>query len=154
MSSYCLMDLAPIIIFAYNRPVHLQKTITWLKQNELAKESTLYVFCDGPKPDSSLEQLAKVEAARQVAHQEACVPAFKEVHFIERDSNYGLGTSIISGVTEIINLHGKCIVLEDDLQTSPFFLDYMNQCLCHYEQRKSVFSISSLSRPNPDRFYP
>lgn len=144
------MTLAPIIVFAYNRSEHLRKTLTWLGQNELADQSTLYVFCDGPK------QLVdeRVNVARKVAHEVAVVPTFKEVHIIERKENLGLGTSVITGVTEIINKYGKVIVLEDDLETSPYFLSYMNQCLEHYDARKSVFSISGLSRPHPERFYP
>lgn len=147
-------SMAPVIVFAYNRPEHLRKTLTWLGQNELANQSTLYIFCDGAKPNVTDEQLAKVKAARQVAHEVAVVPTFKEVHIIERNENLGLGTSVITGVTEIINQYGRVIVLEDDLETSPYFLCYMNQCLDHYEARKSVFSISGLSRPYPERFYP
>ena len=95
--------LAPIIVFAYNRPSHLQKTLTWLCQNELADQSVLYVMCDGPKPNATEEQLAKVYAARKVAKDYATIPNFKEVHIVEHAENSGLGTSIISGVTEIIN---------------------------------------------------
>ena len=148
------MNTAPIIVFAYNRPDHLLKTLTWLGQNELANESTLYIFCDGPKHNATTEQLAKVVNAHKVAHEVAVVPTFKEVHIIERKENLGLGTSVITGVTEIINKHGRAIVLEDDLETSPFFLSYMNQCLDHYDSRKSVFSITGLSRPHPERFFP
>ena len=148
------MTLSPIIVFIYNRPHHLRKTLTWLGQNKLADQSTLYIYCDGPKPNATEEQLFKVRAARKIAHEIAVEPTFKEVHIIERTENMGLGASIISGVTEIINKYGKVIVLEDDLETSPYFLNYMNQCLEHYEARKSVFSISGLSRPHPERFYP
>ena len=148
------MTLAPIIVFAYNRADHLRKTLTWLSQNELATESVLYFLCDGVKPNATDEQKQKVLDARKVAHELAVVPTFKEVHIIERNDNLGLGKSIITGVTEIINKHGRAIVLEDDLETSPYFLSYMNQCLDHYEARKSVFSISGLSRPHPERFYP
>lgn len=148
------MELAPVAVFCYNRPVHLRKTLTWLSQNELASQTTLFVFCDGAKPDATGEQIGRVIAARNVAHEVAIVPSFKEVHFIEREKNLGLGTSIITGVNEVIKEFGKVIVLEDDLETSPYFLNYMNKCLDHYENRKSVFSISSLSRPHPERFYP
>lgn len=148
------MELAPVIVFCYNRPNHLRKTLTWLSQNELAAETPLFVFCDGAKANASQQQVEKVHEARIVAHEIAIVPTFKEVHFVERGENLGLGTSIITGVTEVIKQYGKVIVLEDDLQTSPFFLYYMNKCLDHYENRKSVFSISSLSRPHPERFYP
>lgn len=146
--------LAPIIVFAYNRPAHLNKTLTWLSQNELADQSILFLFCDGVKPGASVEQREKVEASRAVARQFANSRSFREVHLVERDQNLGLGTSIITGVTEVIGQYGKCIVLEDDLQTSPLFLDYMNKCLDYYEQRLSVFSISATSRPHPERFYP
>lgn len=126
----------------------------WLCENKHASDSILYVFCDGPKTNSTSEQLAKVTAARAVVDELAVVPSFREVRVVKRDENRGLGASVISGVTEVINRHGKAIVLEDDLQTSPLFLDYMNKCLEHYEGRKSVFSISGLSRPHPERFYP
>lgn len=148
------MNLAPIILFCYNRPNHIRQTLERLCANKLAMDSVLYVMCDGPKEDASQEQIKKISNARKVVEELAVVPFFKEVHIIKRDKNRGLGESIISGVTEVINKYGKAIVLEDDLETSPFFLSYMNQCLEHYENRKSVFSISSLSRPHPERFYP
>ena len=149
-----MTNLAPIIVFCYNRPDHLRKTLGWLQANKHATDSTLYVFCDGPKANATDEQIKKIEAVRAVVDEQAVVPAFKEVHVLKRSENLGLGTSIITGVTEVINKHGKAIILEDDLETSPFFLDYMNKCLGHYESRKSVFSISGLSRPHPERFYP
>ena len=149
-----MTNLAPIIVFCYNRADHLCKTLGWLQANKHAAESTLYVFCDGPKANATDEQIKKIEATRAVVDEMAVKPAFKEVHVLKRTENLGLGTSIITGVTEVINKHGKAIILEDDLETSPLFLDYMNKCLEHYENRKSVFSVSGLSRPHPERFYP
>lgn len=149
-----MSNIAPIVLFCYNRPEHLRKTMNWLCANKHVEKSSLYVFCDGPKRDATDEQLRKIEATRLVVEELAVVPIFKEVHIIKQSENMGLGTSIITGVTEVINKYGKVIVLEDDLETSPLFLDYMNKCLNHYEARKSVFSISALSRPHPERFYP
>ncbi len=145
---------APIIVFAYNRPDHLRKTLIWLAANKHASESPLYVYCDGPKANATPDQLQKVQTARAVVRELAVVPAFAEVTIVEKEENSGLGISIITGVTEVINKHGRAIILEDDLETSPLFLDYMNRCLDHYENRKTVFSISGLSRPHPERFYP
>lgn len=145
------MSLAPVIVFAYNRPELLEKTLNALKQNELADQSIFYIYCDGPKSNATSEQLSSVFETRKVARSKQWG---KEVHVIESSQNKGLGTSIISGVTEVIEKYGKAIVVEDDLLTSPFFLHYMNQCLEHYESRKSVFSISGLSRPYPERFFP
>lgn len=148
------MMISPIVVFAYNRPQHLKKTLSWLGKNEMAKDSVLYVFCDGAKEGATKVDWEKIQRTRQVVQEMAVVPTFAEVHVVEREKNKGLGSSIINGVTEVIEKHGRVIVLEDDLETSPFFLTYMNRCLDYYEGRKSVFSISGLSRPHPERFYP
>ena len=146
--------LAPIVVFAYNRPELLNVTLDCLSKNYLAEKSIVYIYCDGAKLEANQEQVNRIRGAREVANEWALSKKFKDVHITERETNLGLGTSIITGVSEIIKEHGRCIILEDDLQTSPLFLTYMNQCLDHYETRKSVFSISGLSRPRPERFFP
>lgn len=145
------MPLAPIIVFSYNRPELLNKTLNALMQNDLADQSTMYIFCDGPREDCSMEEMNKIVEVRKIAHSRQWC---KNVIIIDSDYNKGLGVSIISGVTDVLSRHGKGIIVEDDLITSPAFLSYMNQCLDHYEYRKSVFSISAVSRPNPNRFFP
>ena len=71
----------------------------------------------------------------------------KEVIIIKSLHNKGLAASIKNGVSEVLNKHGKVIVLEDDLVTSTAFLTYMNKALVYYENRKSVFSISGYNLP-------
>ena len=44
-------NLAPIIVFAFNRPEALRNTIHSLLRNTEAQESELYVFVDGARPD-------------------------------------------------------------------------------------------------------
>jgi hypothetical protein len=56
-----------------------------------------------------------------------------------------LADSIIEGVTRIINEYGKIIVLEDDLVTTPNFLDFMNQSLDYYKNSITIQSISAFS---------
>ena len=43
------MNLAPIILFVYNRPEHTKKTVESLNQNELSSDSSLFIFADGNK---------------------------------------------------------------------------------------------------------
>jgi glycosyltransferase involved in cell wall biosynthesis len=135
--------LAPVIVFSYNRPNHLRQTLETLAKNDLAQESVLYIFCDGAKPDATEEQRQRIVENRNVAHS---TEGFKEVFVVEAPHNKGLANSIIDGVTDVINEYGKVIVLEDDLLTSPFFLDYMNSALDFYEFRPGVMSISA-NRP-------
>lgn len=143
------MELAPVIVFCYNRPWHVEKTLTALSKNQLSDESVLYIYCDGPKPDASDKQLEQINETRRIVRKNRWC---KEVHIIESDTNKGLRSSIISGVTEVIGKYGTAIVLEDDLETSPFFLKYMNTALERYRDYRGVFSISAQSYVNPKDF--
>jgi len=131
---------APIILFAYNRPWHTEQTLESLMLNELAAESILYVFCDGAKVNATNEQKENVNSVREVVSRKLWC---KEVFIVESEHNKGLANSIIDGVSQIIEKYGKVIVLEDDLVTSPCFLDYMNNTLNFYQNYASVFSISA-----------
>lgn len=132
------MKLAPIILFVYNRPEHTRKTVEALQKNELASESVLYVFSDGPKENADKETLDKISAVRNYIHT---VTGFKEIIITERDKNKGLDPSVIDGVTEVLKKHGKCIVLEDDIVTHSWFLRYMNECLDKFEEDKRIWQI-------------
>lgn len=132
-------SLAPIVLFVYNRPNHTLQTLESLKNNELANDSSLYVFCDGPKKDSSKENAKKIEEVRAVIHQKKWC---KEVIIKERPSNMGLANSVIDAVTEITNEFGRAIVLEDDIITGKFFLKFMNEALETYKNIANIYGIS------------
>lgn len=141
--------LAPIILFVYNRLWHIQQTVESLKNNYLSGESILFIYSDGPKfnhYDKSItdENLKKVEEVRNYIKE---INGFKEVIIIKSEKNLGLAESIIKGVTEVINKYGKVIVLEDDMITSPFYLQYMNDALDIYEHDDNVISIHGYIYP-------
>lgn len=129
--------LAPILLFAYNRPRHLQHTVEALAHNPLAQESELFVFSDGARTEDDRED---VELVRSYIHT---IEGFKTVHRIERDRNYGLAANIIDGVTDIVNRYGRVIVLEDDLVTAPGFLQFMNDALDTYTDEPRVGHIQA-----------
>lgn len=135
---------APIILFVYSRPDHTLKTLNALAENELAKESELFIFCDGPKNDKAKE---KNDIVKEVIKNEEQKNRFKKTTVFVSETNKGLATSIISGVSKIIDEYGCCIVLEDDHITSPHFLEYMNLCLDKYESNKKIWSISGFTYP-------
>ncbi|MFY8021544.1 MAG: sugar transferase, partial [Bacteroidia bacterium] len=132
-------NLAPIILFVYNRLDLTQQTINALKKNDLSNLSELFIFSDGPK-NSSDESSVKAVRAMLVN-----ITGFKEVYIFESDVNKGLANSIILGVTNMFNSFDKVIVLEDDLYTTPNFLRFMNASLNEYESNETVYSISGYS---------
>lgn len=139
-----VINLAPVILFTYNRPDHTKKVLDALAENELAKDSELYIFCDGPKNEKVIE---KNDATKKVIEEERNLSRFKCVHIFISTENRGLAKSIISGVTKVIEKYGKCIVLEDDHITSRSFLKYINDCLDYYEDNQKIWSISGFTYP-------
>lgn len=135
------MTLAPIVLFVYNRPEHTQKTVEALQKNFLTKESELFIFSDGPK-----NELDAIKV-REVRNYLKTISDFKSVYIAEKNKNLGLANSIISGVTEIINKYGKIIVMEDDLVSSKYFLQYMNDALDLYKNEEKVISIHGYIYP-------
>ena len=156
-------ELAPIILFVYNRPEHTKKTIEALQKNHLAAESDLFIFADGARthpPAPSLYQIeggqekvslfgkeGDLEGVASVGSYIKTITGFKSITITESPTNKGLANSVIAGVTEIIEKYGAVIVLEDDLITSPYFLTYMNDALKLFENRNDIFSISGYTYP-------
>lgn len=131
------MPAADIALFAYRRPDHLARTLGTLRSNREAATSRLFVFSDGPKSDADRED---VMAVRRLLSGPA-THGFADVAIIERDQNWGLSRSIIDGVTQLVHASGRLIVLEDDMELSPYFLQYMNQALKLYADEPRVASI-------------
>lgn len=132
---------APVVLFAFNRPEHTQRTIDALRRNELASQSELIVYSDAAR--SEVEQ-GSVQAARAILRS---ITGFKTVTVIERERNYGLAKNIIEGVAEVVDTHGRVIVLEDDIVTSPYFLRFMNDGLEAYADDRRVWHISGWNYP-------
>ncbi len=135
------MPYAHIAVFAFNRPLHLEKTLTALAANELAEESDVTVFCDGPRHEADKPL---VDAVRQTA---GAISGFRTVRCVSQTTNQGLARSIINGVTDILGRHNRVIVIEDDIITARHTLRFLNACLEEYEKFKSVHSISAYSPP-------
>lgn len=148
------MELAPIVVFSYNRPDHLRQTLDALAKNDLAQDSELYIYCDNAKEDATDEQKQRVAKNREVAHL-AC--GFKEVHVVEREHNVGLKDNIVGAVTEIVNQYDRIITLEDDIVTSVGFLKFMNEALETYKDEEKVMHVSAYMYPHkcrlPETFF-
>lgn len=147
-----MQKFAPIALFVYNRPQHTERTIKFLQQNEVAPESRLFIFSDGPKSPADEDKVQEVRDFLKT------IEGFKSVEIIQRKENAGLANSVIAGVTQLINDYKQVIVLEDDLVTSPHTLTYFNEALNRYRYEHKVMHIGAymypLSTPNlPESFF-
>lgn len=136
------ISYAPIITFPYNRPFHLKKAIYYLDKNKFASESELYLFCDGPR---SKEDENNVMAVRTLCRK---ITGFKTINIIEREENLGCYKNIRFGIDEILSSYDSAIIMDDDVITSPYFLNFMNQALIRYKNEPCVFSISGWCPPS------
>ena len=132
-------NLAPICLFVYNRIDETKLTIKALQVNFLANESDLIVFSDGYKDENDAHS---VRIVRDFVRN---ISGFRSVKIIESFNNKGLAKSVIEGVSLVLEKSENIIILEDDLITTPNFLDFMNQALSFYKDNKEVYSVNGFT---------
>ena len=135
------MNWAPIVLFTYNRPGHTRRALEALAGNDGASESDLIVYSDGPKT------AADAKSVREVREYLSTVSGFRSVTVTEREANFGLASSVITGVTEVLGRTPSVVVMEDDLLTSRNFLSFVNAALATYEPRPEIFSVTGYNYP-------
>ena len=142
---------APIALFVYARPGHARRTVEALLNNSEASSSDLIVFSDAARtPD-------KEESVRLVREYISGIKGFRSLTVHHRPQNFGLAKSIIEGVTQVLADRERVIVLEDDLETSPYFLRYMNEALDRFAEEERVISVHGYVYPTektlPEAFF-
>ena len=132
------MDSAvPVILFAYTSIDLLMRTLDCLRADQVP---LIYAFSDGPKTPADTENVNRV---RQILRKiDWC-----DLHLVERDQNYGLGKSIMDGVTQILEKHETAIIFEDDLVCVPGTYKYLCAALERYKDDKSVMSVTGWAHP-------
>lgn len=137
--------ISPVVLFVYNRLWHTQQTISSLLNNSLAAQSDLIIFSDGPKTE------AEGNAVQSVRSYLKSIMGFNSIRIFESEFNKGLANSIIDGVCLVLREYESIIVLEDDMITSPYFLNYMNEGLQLYQNDEDVISIHGYVYPVKER---
>ncbi len=132
---------APVMLFTYSRPEHTEKVLEALAANTLASETDVYAYtCKPGKPTHE----ESVNATKAVLNGfDGSV--FRSYTVVDKEEFKPLGPAMVEAVSETIAKHGRVIVVEDDIVTSPHYLEFMNRCLDFYEDDPRVFSISGYS---------
>ena len=130
-----------VAVFAFNRPDNLTQTLAALADNELANQSDVTIFCDGPRNDA---ERIKTDAVRAVAH---AAKGFASLRVVERESNLGCGPAIITGLQEMYAEHESLIIIEDDIVLAKNGLVWFNTCLEKYKNTPEVLAIAAWSYP-------
>ena len=139
---------APIALFAFNRPWHLDKTLKNLSNCAEAIKSNVTIFIDGPRNSKDRRKISDTLRTANMYDK-----SFKSLCIIESKYNQGCAGSILNGIDQILIDSKKIIVLEDDILVSSEFLRFMNQALDLYENNKSVYHINGFNYDIDTRSY-
>lgn len=140
-----------IAVFAFKRPHHLARVLQSLGHQSSPCDLPIHLFLDGPR---DLDDHDAVAATRQTADSYA-----ERLRLIIHASpvNRGLYHSLTGGISAVLAEHEQVIVLEDDVEVSTYFLDYMLAALACYDSEQAVASIHAylppLSFDLPDSFF-
>lgn len=138
--------ISPVAMFVYNRVDNTQKTIEHLLRNTLAAETDLFVFSDGGKDEKSWKAVNEVRAyLHKVQRDIEANGALKSMTIIERPENIYLERNITEGIAQIFETHDRIIVLEDDICTSPYYLQYMNDAFDLYKDEPRVMHVAGFT---------
>jgi len=129
-------DYSPIAIFTYNRPNHLQKLLYSLSKNEEIKYSDVYFFVDVDINSKADEEVIKLINKNWNV---------KSLTLSVNEENYGVRKNIVNGINEVLSHHSSIIVLEEDLEVSEYFLNFMNRGINFYKDDPKVWQISGYS---------
>jgi len=127
---------SPIALFVFKRPQETLQTLECLTRNRGVKDHPLYIFCDASR---------RADEEREVAETRKIVRSRKwtdAVSIIEKEKNQGLANSIISGVDQLCEKHGRAIIIEDDLLLADSCLEYFEHSLERFASVESIMQIS------------
>ena len=132
-----MSDVVPVILFCYDRVDHLARTLDALRANGVP---LIYAFSDAPRtPDAE----PRVAAVRRLLHS----VRWAEMVHAERDTNLGLGRSIVSGTSAVFERHDAAIVCEDDLAIVPGTYAWLCSAMARYGTDPRVMSVSGWTHP-------
>ncbi|MBU6339247.1 MAG: hypothetical protein KGQ36_04650 [Rickettsiales bacterium] len=132
---------APIAFFCFNRADKTKLVLENLAKNDLAKESDIYIFCDGPR---NIKDVENIKAVHNVIDS---FQGFKNKYITKREINHGAQFSIIYGINQVLENNESLIVVEDDIITAPSFLKFTNEALGFYKNEKNIWCVSGFNYP-------
>lgn len=130
------MNCAPVLLIGWNRPSHLERVINSI---EMFKPTQVYFACDGPIINDS-DSKEMVMKTRAVA--ESCIYWTEaKVHY--QAENRGCKEAVAEAITWFFQHVEQGIILEDDCEVHPDFLEFSTQLLEYYKSDSRIWCISA-----------
>ena len=133
----------PIIIFSYNRPNHLKRTLEALCKNNFINYHKVFFINDGPKNSKDKK---KIQIIKKIINRYKDLIYFKEIKFNKK--NIGLSKNVIFNITKILKKNKAAIILEDDILAKNNSIEFINFYLNKEINSKIIGSVSGYSYLN------
>ena len=135
--------LAPIIVFTYRRAEFTRRILDALARNNLAKQSVVFVYSNASKDEKDREGVLEVREVIKGYNN-----SFKKYHVICRTEQLHVKQQMRDAIEDIFKSYDRVICLEDDIETSINFLDYVNSALDYYNDDQNIFSVGGYNNCN------
>lgn len=136
------MNYAPVLIITLCRFEELKRCIESLQKNPYASKTDLYIGVDFPLNESHWSGYNSI-----IQHLEKGIEGFSNVYVLKQSENRGWFNNFISIREKAYEKYDKFIYLEDDVEVSPNFLEYMNKNLDFFKNDTEVQAICGYSYP-------
>lgn len=137
------MKYAPIIIPTLCRYKHFTRLIESLKRNGWAKFTDIYVGLDYPPSDKYKEGWNQI--CEYVEKGDFSV--FASFTVLKHTKNLGSFGNLGSLYNIVASRYDRYIIMEDDIEASSVFIEYIDKCLDRYENDPDVVGVTGYSYP-------
>ena len=132
---------APVLIPTLDRYSHFKECIESLLMCTHVDKTDLFIALDYPLKEVHWKGYNKI------ANYVTEIKGFKSVTIIKREVNFGVRKNTLDAREKIFKQYDRLILSEDDNVFSPDFLDFINQGLEVYKDRKDILSITGYQYP-------
>lgn len=144
------MNFAPVIIPTLCRYEHFKKCLNSLAECTYAQQTDVYIGLDYPLKKEHWNGYNKIVDFLNHFDKRK----FQNLIIIKRPYNFGIGKNGNSNLLfrEVIEKYECVIFTEDDNIFSPNFLDYINQGLKIYKDKKNILAICGYRHYYPIKY--
>ena len=139
----------PVILFAFNRADTFTRVLGNLAKCEnlaadrFGIQRNFYAFLDAPRNETDVPRCEVVKKLAEDFRRNNC----PQLEIVCRERNYGCAHNIPDGIQQVLDKHGRAIIIEDDILVSRNFLSYMDEALELYADRPEIFCINAWRTP-------
>lgn len=135
------MNSRPIVIFSYNRPLHLREVMEAVVRDGKMASREIKVFIDGPRGERDISLQKEIGSVIDEFSSRAMIsPTW-------RATNLGLRKNIVEGLNEVFSSADSAIILEDDIVPNEGFFEFMDAALDFYQTEHNVWHINGYAEP-------